>query len=252
MKCSIPRVQLIEPERNPFPGQAVYYEICSSRLLVLEIANRLYYPGRFIDRVYRHLDSIGTRLWRSFSRRSAAGVLPSTKHSCPTRRACVDYGCRHRCRAGLEPDPHAQRRLACVLHAFWYTSGPSFAEEQASTNRESVTGADYLDLLRLFVDRPQTPGTTAGQPKLAFRLRILCGSAGRRIRDERSAACYLWGHAAMVSATLPGNLARIFSACQHHRNGRLLAGWTLDFRRNPLLPAVAASHASGRVPWQSD
>src|ERR1700728_349920 len=86
---------------------------------------------------------------------------------------------------------------------------------------------------------------------MAFSLRILRWGSRRGIRNERSAARRLWRHAALVGATLPRHAARIFSACQHHRHGRLLARRDLDFRRYPLLFALAAAHPAGRVPGQS-
>src|SRR5579863_82649 len=56
----------------------------------------------------------------------------------------------------------------------------------------------------------------------------------------------------MVRTTFPRDLARILSARQHHRHGRVRIGRSVDPCHNALLPPLVAGNFSGRVSRQSD
>lgn len=81
---------------------------------------------------------------------------------------------------------------------------------------------------------------------MAFILWLLRRRPRRRLRHEWAAARHLRSDAALARAALSRDPAGVLSACQPHRHGRLLDGGPLDSLRNPLLPALAASHRARR------
>src|ERR1039458_2070904 len=214
--------------------------------------HRPYYAVRFIHCVCCHPDSIGVRLWGSANRGSAARFLHSAGRRRPIGCAGVDYRRCHRRRAGLEEDPPGQHGLAGALQPFWYPVGSSASDESSSKGSEGRPGRDYHDVLRLLLDRKHTAGTSTRQSSLAFSMWILRRGARRSLWNEWAAAGCVWSDATVVSATLPGDVARIFSTGQRHWHGWLLVGGTLDSRRHPLLSALTAAYGPRRVPGQSD